>query len=484
MIPTRRGLLALALGTCLVVAEVGSVVAADPPIVLGSQWELFVDRFLLDRLDGVELRLERPRDEGVALPLDLPWEGPFSAYSTVLHDGEQFRLYYRGVPTAGRDGRAAEVTCVAESRDGRTWSKPKLNIYPIGESKETNVILAGMPPFSHNFCPFIDQKPGTPPDERFKAVAGLGKSELHAFRSADGLHWTKMHDQPITTGGAFDSQNVVFWSPVEKQYLGYFRVFVNGIRRISRTTSEDFLHWTKPVLMEYGDGPIEHLYTNQTHPYFRAPHLLIGIAARFMPGRQVLTAEETTAIGVNPGYFRDCSDAVLLSTRGGNRYDRTFPEGFITPGIGPQNSVSRTNYPALNVVQTGPTEMSLYVNQNYGQPTSHIRRYSLRLDGFSSLVAPYAGGEFVTKPFTFTGKALSVNFATSAAGGIRVELQDADGKPLPGYTLADSVETIGNEIDCLVRWQSGTDVSALAGKPIRLRAVMKDARLYSLQFQP
>ena len=128
--------------------------------------------------------------------------------------------------------------------------------------------------------------------------------------------------------------------------------------------------------------------------------------------------------------------------------------------------MSRTNYPALNVVQTGPAEMSLYANQNYGQPTSHLRRYSLRLDGFAAAVAPYAGGELVTKPLTFTGKELALNFATSAAGGIRVEIQDAAGKPLPGFALADAVETIGNETDRVVRWKAGSDVSA-AGRASR-----------------
>ena len=70
-----------------------------------------------------------------------------------------------------------------------------------------------------------------------------------------------------------------------------------------------------------------------------------------MPNRQVLTPEQARAINVDPGYFKDCSDGVLLTSRGGDRYDRTFMEGFINPGIGPENWVSRTNYPALGVVR-------------------------------------------------------------------------------------------------------------------------------------
>ena len=117
-------------------------------------------------------------------------------------------------------------------------------------------------------------------------------------------------------------------------------------------------------------------------------------------------------------------------------YDREFLSGFIRPGIGANNWVSRTNYPALNVVPTGPTEMSVYVNQDYAQPTAHLRRYSMRLDGFASAQADYAGGELVTRPLVFQGRALAINFATSAAGGIRVELQHADGSPLAGFTCA------------------------------------------------
>jgi len=158
-------------------------------------------------------------------------------------------------------------------------------------------------------------------------------------------------------------------------------------------------------------------------------------------------------------------------------------EGFLAPGIGLENWVSRTNYPARNVVPTGPNEMSLYANQNYGQPTSHVRRYSLRWDGFAAVVAPYTGGEMLTKPLVFRGKELMLNFSTSAAGGIRIEVQNAAGKALPGLALADAIEIIGNEIEHVVLWPRGSDLATLAGKPIRLRFVMHDARLYAMQFR-
>ncbi|QEG38078.1 glycoside hydrolase family protein [Roseimaritima ulvae] len=467
--------------------------AADGDVIdIGDRRELLVDHFLIDKLDNVRLVLNRPRDEGIALQFDKPWEGLFCGYCTVIKDGDLYRLYYRGRPEAGADGNQGEVYCYAESKDGIEWTKPDLDIFNVLGQKRNNVVLADAAPVTHNFCPMLDTRPGVPADQRFKAIGGTMRSGLVAMVSADGIHWKKLREQAVITTDMvpykymFDSQNLAFWSAHENQYVCYFRVFEDGIRRICRSTSDDFLNWSAPVLMQYrhpgGEAPIEHLYTNQTHPYFRAPHLYVAIAARFMPGRQVLSDEQARAINVSPQYFKDTSDAVLMTSRGGSFYDRTFLSGFIRPGIGAQNWVSRTNYPALNVVQTSPTEMSVYLNQDYAQPTSHLHRYSMRLDGFASAQAPYAGGQLVTKPLTFEGQELTINFGTSAAGEIRVEIQDPAGQPIPGFSLDDAQPQIGNEIRRVVRWKQGSDVSSLAGKTVRLRFVIKDADLYAFKF--
>ena len=420
-------------------------------IDIGSRRELFADSYLIDHLDGVRLVLHRPRDEGPVLKFDEPWEGPFCGYCTVIKDGHTYRYYYRGLPEAGRDGSEREVTCYAESSDGIHIIKPKLNLFDVKGSKSNNVILADAAPVHHNFSPFLDTRDGVPKDQRYKALGGTEKSGLIAYVSADGIHWRKLRDEPVFTKGKFDSQNVAFWSDNEKCYLCYFRTWTgtgySGFRSVGRTTSTDFLNWTEPEQMGFGNTPLEHIYTNQTHPYFRAPHIYISIAARFLPGRQILSSEQAKQLNVNPNYFKDCSDAILMTSRGGNIYDRTFMEGFIRPGIGLQNWVSRSNYPALNVVQTGPAEMSLYVQHDYAQPTAHLRRYSLRLDGFASIYAPFKGGSITTKPFTFTGGKLLLNFATSAPGFIKVEIQNTDGKPVDGYSLQDAQELIGNYIE-------------------------------------
>ena len=89
----------------------------------------------------------------------------------------------------------------------------------------------------------------------------------------------------------------------------------------------------------------------------------------------------------------------------------------------------------------------------------------------------------LTRTLAFSGKELEINYSTSAAGSVRVELQDASGKALPGFTLAESQEIIGDHIARVVTWKSGSSVAALAAKPVRLRFVMKDADLYSIRFR-
>lgn len=459
---------------------------AQSAIYINDRRELFIDSFLIDYLNNATLQLHHPRNEGEAFKFDKPWEGNFSAYCTVLNDGGLYRAYYRGVREAGKDLKNDEVTCYAESPDGINWEKPDLGIYEIDGTRNNNVILANSTPQTHNFSPFIDTNPKVKPEQKYKALGGSRKSGLVAFVSADGIHWKKIQEGPVFTEGLFDSQNVSFWSEPEQKYICYFRIWTGdgykGFRSVGRTTSDDFIHWSKPEAMTFGNTPQEHLYTQQTSPYYRATHIYVAIGARFMPNRQVLTEEQSIALEVNPKYFKDCSDAFFMTSRGGNKYDRTFMESFIRPGIGLQNWVSRSNYPALNVVQTSPVEMSVYVNENYAQPTAFLNRYSMRIDGFTSLSAGYKRGEMQTKPFIFEGKELDINYSTSAAGGIKIEIQDEEGNPVSGFTLDDCTEIIGNEISRTISWQGKTDVSSLSGKPVRLLIYLKDADLYSFKF--
>jgi hypothetical protein len=126
--------------------------------------------------------------------------------------------------------------------------------------------------------------------------------------------------------------------------------------------------------------------------------------------------------------------------------------------------------------------VQLFVSRHFMQDSWHIERLLLRTDGFASVSVPWAGGEMVTKPFTFKGCELEINYRTGAPGFVRVEIQDADRTPIPGYTLDDCPEIVGDEIERVIAWKGGGDVTRLAGKAVRLRFVMKDADLFSFTF--
>jgi hypothetical protein len=458
------------------------VPGGDQAIELGSRRELFVDGQLIDRLKDARLVLHSPQPREIALQFDQPWEGIYSGYETVLDTGQGFRLYYRGLPVA-KHTLDAEVTCIAESMDGIHWTKPKLGLFEVHGTKANNVVLARHRG-CHNFAPFCDTNPAAPEDQRYKALGGTGAPGLIAFVSPDGLRWRELHQEPVITKGAFDSQNNAFWSESEKQYVCYFRVFREGTRWIARTTSKDFLHWTEPVDLGLDSKPRQHLYTNQIHPYPRAPHIYLGLPTRFFPGRRVVTEEEALRINTPRqwDYASDCTDILLCSTRGGTEMRRLFLEAYVRPGLDLRNWTSRANYAARGIVATAADELSLYVSHNGGYPSLHLRRYRVRPDGFVSVSAGYSGGEMVTRPFVFSGSRLQVNYATSAAGEVKVEIQALDGQPLAGFALDDCPAIIGDRLEGTVRWKGKEDVRRLSGKPIRLRFVLRDADVYSFRF--
>ena len=456
-------------------------------VELGERRELFVDDYLIERLSGVELRLQKPVPRNVALDHDVPWEGNTSAYHTVFQDGKLFRAYYRG-SHYNPPGKYRPVVCYAESRDGIEWHRPELGLVNYQGSTRNNIIWDG--PGSLNFTPFRDSNPDCREGEEYKALGSPSsrthdEQALYAFKSADGVHWSLLSEKPVMdhTVGAnlFDSQNLAFYDPGRGCYVEYHRdsIYPGGVRfrQIMTCTSKDFRRWTKPQLLDFGDAPLEHLYTNAVTPYHRAPHIYMGFPKRLVPDRRM------------PGNLAGgVSDGLYMTSRDGLHFKR-WGEAFVRPGLQPERWENRNNMTAWGILETAndlptaPKELSIFTSEGYYRgEASRLRRFTLRLDGFVSANAPLKGGELITRPFTFAGGALSLNTSTSAAGSVRVEIQDAHGKALKGHTLRDCDEIYGDDLERTVTWKGAADVSGLAGQPVRLRFTLSDADLYSLRF--
>ena len=503
-----RGLAALA----TVVILTAPLTGAAEPIDIGSRLELMVDSYLIDGQSGTELRLHQPTPREVAIVHDAPWEGNASGYHTVFQDGDVYRMYYRGHRYRVEPGKFEqaqhEVVCYAESRDGITWTKPELGLVAFNGSTANNIIWDGVG--THNFTPFKDTNPDCVPEAAYKAMGGIGNG-LYIFQSTDGIHWSLMNEEPVITEGAFDSQNVGFWDEPRGRYAAYFRTFTKAgeksVRSIAMTTSQDFRNWAPPVPLTYTDSPVEQLYTNQVLPYYRAPHLLLGFPTRYVdrpPTEHVKTIEPLELRALILETFQrggtDLTDGVFMTSRDGTTFHR-WNEAFLRPGMQQKgNWIYGNMYQNWGLIETRwdasggrlpaleqtpvPNELSIFVSEGaWNNTENRMRRYTLRIDGFVSMHASGTGGEFVTKPIRFEGSELVINYSTSAAGSVRVEIQDATGAPLDGFTLADCPELYGDTIEQVVGWESGSDVSALAGTPVRMRFVLTDADLYSIRFR-
>jgi hypothetical protein len=305
-----------------------------------------------------------------------------------------------------------------------------------------------------------------------------------------------IRDEPVITKGAFDSQNLAFWDAIRAEYRCYLRDFRDG-RDIRTCTSRDFVTWSEPEFLKYSPGRSGQLYTNGVIPYYRAPHIFVGFPTRYvdygwaestkqLPQRDYreLVASSSRRSGTA------FTDGMFMSSRDGYHFD-VWPESFIRPGIQrPGSWFYGDNYQSWGIVETrspfvgAPHELSFYVSEAGRQKNGNrLRRYTLRVDGFVSVSAPLAGGQLVTRPLTFDGSRLEINLSTSAAGSVRVELQDANGSPIPGFTRAECHLQFGDQLDRVVSWKSGADVGQLAGKSVRLWFEIRDADLYSFQFQ-
>ncbi len=489
----------LGLTVCSFAAE-----SPDKSVVdIGSRRELFVDEVLVERLEGQARRvLQHPTPREIVLVCDKPWEGNGLGYITVMQDGDRYRMYYRGGDYRyGLEATHPQTYCYAESKDGIHWRRPKIGLIEFAGSKDNNIVISEdqFGGIAHNFSPFLDRRPGVPAGERFKAIGG---APLHLLVSADGIQWKKSQDAPVITEGAFDSQNLVFWDAYRNTYRAYHREFRDG-RDIMTETSDDLVKWTKPIFLNYSPSRGGQLYTNQINPYHRAPHILLGFPTRYedrgrSPSMRYLPQfdyrQQRSAASLREGTA--VTEGLFMASRDGLNFE-VWQEAFIRPGLRTKDSwFYGDNYQNLGLVETrsvvaddAPDELSMYLNEGTlqnGKPAK-LRRYTLRMDGFVAVNAPMSGGRLSTKPLRFSGKRMSINYSSSARGGIRIEIQNEKGQPLPGFAMEDCPWIYGDSLDRPVEWirddRVESDVTSLSGRPIKLVFELRDADLFSFQFQ-
>lgn len=441
-------------------------------IPLDSHVEPLVDDALIQTIQNLSLKVHEPVKHEIVFTFDRPWENNGAGFCTFLRaeDG-RIRLYYRAA-AAGGDLSDQQTTALAFSDDGVHFERPACGLIESEGSKENNLIWKGIE--SHNMAPFRDENPTCDPECRYKAIGG--PMWIYGLCSADGIRWRKIQEAPLEHEGVFDSHNVTFWDSTTGCYRSFSRYFdggwPKGIRAIQSATSDDFIHWSKPVPHVYTPGvPLEHFYTNATLRYPGHPNLLLSFPMRFIFERKV----------VNQHPHKGVSDTVFMTSRDGVHWDRRFAEAWVRPGIDPLNWTDRSNMTSLGLLELSPDEWTMYISEHYRCAEPRLRRMTVRPHGFASVHAGYWGGEFTTHPVVFKKNRLQLNASTSAAGQMQVEIQTPDGRPIPGFTLDDMAPMYGDRLDHTAIWKNGPDLSAVMGQSVCFRFVMRDADLFSLR---
>ena len=122
----------------------------------------------------------------------------------------------------------------------------------------------------------------------------------------------------------------------------------------------------------------------------------------------------------------------------------------------------------------------------------------LPMDGFCSLDTT-SEGTVVTRPLRIKGASVHVAASTGSfaaqgpnptwaqlyknvkdgEGEVRVELQDEQGRTIPGYSSEECNPIKGQLADRAVSWAGGKDFRALNGRSVRIKFVLRNARLFS-----
>ncbi len=466
----------------LITATIAFSSAHADPVEVADRLELFADDFLVDSTSGeIEQTMHQPTPQDVVFSADATWEGNTSGYYSLFRDEDKIRMIYRGwahQPSKPVKALHRELTCYAESTDGLYFKKPDLGLIEWQGSKANNIILDDNS--AHNFFAFRDDNPDCPPDARYKGIGGEKKEGgLFVYQSPDAIHWKKIADEAVITDGAFDSQNLAFWDSHAKIYRAYYRIFSKGgtekgewkpkgVRAIRTSTSTDYVNWKPGTDVTYAEGtPEQQLYTNAVQPYFRAPHLLIGFPTRYLPdeGERV--------------------EPVFMISRDGVKFSR-YNEPVVPESAPADRAGNRSNYMTWGMFSLPgkPNEISVYATEAYyGTVPGRVRRFTYRLDGFVSLQAGAKGGEVITKPLSWKGKSLEVNCEVNKGGSLKVELQDSEGNALPGFALADCDSFSGDDTAAKISWGGKGELSALAGKNLRVRFALSNGDLYSMRFR-
>lgn len=456
----------------------------------------FFDKTLVDESKTTAMHIwHKPTPTDIVFKFDKKWEEKVS-YPHVFKDGDVYKMYYMATTKRGTKVDLDEFfyVCLLTSCDGIHWERPIIGLHEFDGSKENNIVF----PYPMEFSVFKDTNPNCKEDARYKALNHVPTiRELNYYKSSDGITFTDK--VMVSNKENFDTLSTAFYNEETGKYsayvrgLTYFDVEEDGVKKtkyrrdIKYITSDDFINWTDPVPLNFlDDCGVYQIYTNCVFPYYNAPQYKIAFPTRYYddrkwsPSYDNLTGREDRIIRGQdlPRAAVALTDTIFMYSLDDLNWYRS-PCAFYTPGLeNEKNWVYGDCFPARgSLIETenslfGTKEMSFF---DPDKKTNSLVRYVLRVDGFASFKAQDKNEVLVTKPFTFKGKNLYLNVASSASGGVYVKLIGKT-KTLTSY------EVLGDDLNKLVSFTNGT-VSELEGEEVVMEISYSDGDVYSFKFE-
>lgn len=440
-------------------------VLGAPP---AGETRLLLDDRLIERVENARLTVGTVRKHP-ANPLfreDRPWEVRYdNLYPNVIYDPVQrlYRCWYspfiidESVSTTPREQYATvnyapkmkrEMgVCYATSRDGLVWEKPELGLVEFNGSKANNLVMRG----PHGSGVFQDAHDADPA-RRFKMLF----QGMNVAFSPDGVHWGEPLPCPeIVARG--DTHNQALWVEEQHQYVGITRLS-DGQRLVGRTTSPDFVHWTKAVEVMRGDKE------NQTYAMsvFRAGQVFLGLA--------MIYRKEPDRV--------HCELAWSPDTITWHRIEQGTP--FIPLSEKPGDYDWGCVYAAVAPIVMKNGDVRIYHSASNGKHTNWRDGFfclsMLRPDGWAGYkpAEPEKPGIVLTKAISATAGDLLRLTADAEGGSVVVTILDEAGRE-----IGRSKPITANVTRAAVEWEGGNPFAALAGKAVRVRFELSRAAVYA-----
>ena len=459
--------------------------ADSQPIDIGTRKQLFVDDYIIASMDSVYRILNQPvKYEGNPIIQLKPAQSVGGnelviVSGDVIYDEQEqlFKMWYEGASYYWTHN----VVAYAYSRDGINWELPNLGLFEYQGSKNNNIVFHRG---GGNITPGVFKDPvAKDPQSKYKMIYNSGKGVGVAF-SPDGIQWTPVPDKKVAR--VSDSPHSVLWDPQLGKYVAHTRHNVREViknkdttawRQVLQSESDDFLKWsTYGVIMKSDEKDPPHnrqFYNMEWMPY---EGVYFGfISVYHVPG---------------PGPWWDKVDIQLTFSRDGRTWHRAGDrQVFVPNGPDPGDFDWAMIYVMQHPIVIGD-EIWIYYAGFSGLHWA-IKRgelqggavglAKLRLDGFIS-IDPGGSGTLTTKLLTTSGDCLIVN-ANARYGLVRVEVLDADGKPIEGFSKDDADPITDDSIRHTVTWNGSSDVKSLKGKTFALKFYLERGKLYSFVFR-